>query len=301
MLYVYNVSVSRLEGVLRSLAPMSVMRLAAALAVCATLLAGCDAPWKSFEAKTLNPGFTSAATPADLGLKFERLAIASGDRKLDAFLVRAEPSCPRTAAVLIFHGRGETAADWVGVQRRLHDGCISSLVFDYSGHGRSSPPGSIANLNADAVAAYAAFMANFPATERRCLLSHSMGGGPMLFAATRPGAAPDCVVAASPFSSLKAMAVAGGMPKFLAAVSSDPWDNAQAAARLQAPMLWLHSETDATIPIASGRAVFDAKQGGKGAVVIRGFDHNAIYKLMPAEIWTPVTTFILQGALPPPH
>jgi alpha-beta hydrolase superfamily lysophospholipase len=268
------------------------------MAACALVLAGCDAPWRSFEAKTLNPGFKSAATPADVGLKFERLSIPSGGRKLDGFLVRADASCPRTAAVLIFHGRGETVADWVSAQRRLHDACISSIVFDYSGHGRSSPPGTIANLNADAVAAYATFMARFPASERRCLLSHSMGGGPVLYAATRPGAHPDCVVVANPFASLKAMAVAGGMPRVLAEVTSDPWDNVKAAAALKAPMLWVHSQSDTTVPIASGRAVFDAKTGEKGAVILQGFNHDAIYQLTPPQIWTPVDAFILTGALP---
>ncbi|HSZ50615.1 MAG TPA: alpha/beta fold hydrolase [Caulobacteraceae bacterium] len=268
------------------------------LAVCALVLAGCDAPWKSFETKTLNPGFKSAATPADVGLKFERLSIPSGVRRLDGFLVRADTSCPRTAAVLIFHGRGETVADWVGAQKRLHDACISSIVFDYSGHGRSSPPGTIANLNADAVAAYSTFMASFPPSERRCLLSHSMGGGPMLYAATRPNARPDCVVVANPFASLKAMAVAGGMPKLLGAVTSDPWDNVKAAAALKAPMLWVHSQADTTVPIASGRAVFDAKTGAKGAVVLQGFNHDAIYQLTPPAILTPVEAFILTGALP---
>jgi uncharacterized protein len=278
-----------------------VWRQAAPLAACALVLAGCDAPWKSFETHTLNPGFKSPATPADVGLKFERLSIPSGARKLDGFLVRADANCPRTAAVLIFHGRGETVADWTGAQKQLHDACISSIVFDYSGHGRSSPPGTIANLDADAVAAYSTFMASFPPSERRCLLSHSMGGGPLLFAATRPGAHPDCVVAASPFASLKAMAVAGGMPRLLALVTSDPWDNAKAAAALRAPMLWIHSQADTTIPIASGRAVFDAKTGEKGAVVLQGFNHNAIYVLTPPAIWSPADAFILTGALPPAH
>jgi uncharacterized protein len=112
---------------------------------------------RSFERKTLNPGVLSEATPADAGLAYERLSIPSQDRQLDAFLVRAAPGCARTAALLIFHGRHETVADWVKVQSTLSLGCVSSLVFDYSGHGRSSPPGTIAHLDADAVAAYRAF------------------------------------------------------------------------------------------------------------------------------------------------
>lgn len=82
---------------------------------------------------TLNPGKRSEATPADVGLTYERLSIPSGNRQLDSFLVRAKDSCRPTAALLIFHGRGETIADWIRVQRYLYDRCISSIIFDYSG------------------------------------------------------------------------------------------------------------------------------------------------------------------------
>ncbi|MFZ1890355.1 MAG: alpha/beta fold hydrolase [Candidatus Binataceae bacterium] len=259
-----------------------------------TIAGGYD-PWSSFEKKTLNPGFRSAATPADLGLKFERVAIPSGPRVLDGFLVRADASCADTAAVLIFHGRNETVADWINVQQRLHQSCISSLVFDYSGHGRSTPPGTIDNLDADAVAADQFFLNAFPATERRCLLSHSMGGGPMLYAATRPDAAPDCVVIANPFASLRAMAVLGGLPKAVSLVMPDRWDNVQMAARLHAPMLWIHSKSDTTIPIAQGQKVYDAAAGPKSAIVLTGFGHNAIQDQMPSAIWSPITSFILHG------
>src|ERR1051326_6172099 len=178
-------------------------RLALLLCACATFLSSCGNPWGSFERKTLNPGVRSNATPADVGLKFERIRIESGARTLDGFTVTADPLCRTTAAMLIFHGRGETIADWIGVQKRLHESCISSMVFDYSGHGRSSPPGTIANLNADAASAYAVFPKACPGWVRRCLLSHSMGGGPMLYAATRSKMSPDCVVIASPFTSLR--------------------------------------------------------------------------------------------------
>lgn len=248
---------------------------------------------QSFEKKSLNPGVRSNATPADIGLPYERLSIPSGARRLDGFLVRADGACPRTAAVLLFHGRGETIADWIKVQHRLHDSCISSLAFDYSGHGRSSPPGTVANLNADALAAYAAFLKLFPPSERRCLLSHSLGGAPLLYAAIHASAAPDCVVMASPFSSLRAMAIQGGLPKPLGFILPDVWDNVQMAGALKSPLMWVHSRTDQTIPIAFGRAVYDAKVGAKTAVIITGFNHNAIYDLTPAVIWSPITAFIL--------
>jgi pimeloyl-ACP methyl ester carboxylesterase len=156
-------------------------------------------PWANFEKTTLNPGFRSPATPGDLGLTIQRVTIQSSARKLDGFFVPAASTCGKSAAVLIFHGRGETIADWGRAQLRFHDSCITSLIFDYSGHGRSTGPGSIANLNADAVEAYKAFLALTPKS-RRCLVSHSMGGGLMLFAATSGVGTPDCIVIASPFS-----------------------------------------------------------------------------------------------------
>ena len=206
----------------------------------------------------------------------------------------ADSSCSRTAAVLLFHGRNETIADWIKVQRRLHDDCISSLAFDYSGHGYSSPSGTVANLNADAVAAYEAFLKLFPPPARHCLLSHSMGGGPLLYAATHAAVRPDSVVMASPFSSLRAMAVLGGLPKPLSFLLPDVWDNVQMAGSLKAPLLWFHSQTDQTIPISLGREVYDAKIGEKTPVLVTGYNHNAIYASTPAAIWSPITAFILE-------
>jgi uncharacterized protein len=248
-------------------------------------------PWGSFEKTTLNPGFRSAATPGDLGLAFQRVTIQSGTRKLEGFFVPASPGCGKPVAVLIFHGRGETIADWGKAQLRFHEACIASLVFDYSGHGRSTGPGSIANLNADAIAAYDAFIKLTPAS-RRCLFSHSMGGGPMLFSATSVAPTPDCIVIASPFSSLRSMAERGGLPKLLGVLMPDVWDNAARAATIHAPLLWIHSRADQTIPIAEGQAVFDAAPNPKQALVLDGYSHNAVYKELPDNIWTPLTAFM---------
>ncbi len=253
--------------------------------------AGDDSPWGAFEKGTLNPGELSQATPADVGLPFERVAIPSHDRRLDGFLVRAAAACPAAPALLIFHGRGETVADWIAVQKYLHDKCVSSLVFDYSGHGRSSPPGTIDNINADSVAALGAFLKLFPAPGRRCLLSHSLGGGPMLYAATHGEAKPDCVIVASPFSSLRDIAIRGGAPEQAMLKLPDVWNNVEAARQLSIPLLWVHSRSDKTIPVDLGQRIYDAKQGTKTSDVIDGFDHNAIYKEMPDAIWSPIIVF----------
>src|SRR5579864_8207602 len=84
-------------------------------------------PWSRYEKGTLNPGFRSSATPDDLGVPFQRVSIVSGSRHLDGFFVPAAAECQKRAAVLIFHGRNETIADWIGAQKRFRDACVASL------------------------------------------------------------------------------------------------------------------------------------------------------------------------------
>ncbi|MGY3693276.1 alpha-beta hydrolase superfamily lysophospholipase [Bradyrhizobium sp. USDA 3240] len=270
--------------------PLSLILLALLTTMSGMARAG-DGPWGTFEKNTLNPGEVSQATPADVGLAFERVAIPSHDRRLDGFLVHAAASCQPAPALLIFHGRGETVADWIAVQKFLHDKCVSSLVFDYSGHGRSSPPGTIDNINDDSVAALDAFLKLFPADGRRCLLSHSLGGGPLLYAATHSDAKPDCIIVASPFSSLRDIAIRGGAPEQAMLKLPDVWNNVDAASHVSIPLLWVHSRSDKTIPVDLGQRVYDAKSGTKTSSVIDGFDHNAIYKEMPDAIWSPIIAF----------
>jgi alpha-beta hydrolase superfamily lysophospholipase len=260
----------------------------------AIALADDGSPWASFEKGKLNPGELSQATPADVGLAFERVSIPSNGRQLDGFLVGAEASCERAPALLIFHGRGETVADWIGVQKFLHDKCVASLVFDYSGHGRSSPPGTIENINEDSIAAIGAFLKVHPTFGRRCLLSHSLGGGPMLYGATHSDAKPDCVIVANPFSSLRDIAIRGGAPEQVILKLPDVWNNVEAARNLSIPLLWVHSRSDKTIPIDLGQRVYDAAAGEKVADVVDGFDHNAIYKQLPDAIWSPIIEFLKQ-------
>src|ERR1700730_5749753 len=137
-------------------------------------LDGCVAILHHFEPQFLNTGPNGGKTPQTVGLAYERLSIPSGPRQLDGYLVRAQSPGEKPMAILIFHGVRETISDWVTTQRVLHDHGVSSMVFDYSGHGSSSKPGTFQNLNEDCVAAYSFFAARFPRGTRLCILGHSM-------------------------------------------------------------------------------------------------------------------------------
>jgi hypothetical protein len=216
---------------------------------------------------------------------------------LDAYLVKASPTCDPNVALLMFHGVQETISEWVKAQRFLYDHCVSSLVFDYSGHGDSSRPGSIANLNDDAVAAYSYFVSRFGSQTRLCVLGHSMGNAALLESLSSFQPAPSCVVVGSAFSSLRDMGAHGphslrGFLRVLLYIMPDDWDNVKNVAHNHVPLLVVHSDTDSVNPIEMGKQVFEAAPPPKRMVVLHGFKHNALYQRPDEAWWTPVLNFV---------
>jgi alpha-beta hydrolase superfamily lysophospholipase len=238
----------------------------------------------------LNTGPNGAATPATVGLIFDRLKIPSGSRVLDAYLVRAPVACQPRVAVLIFHGVMETISEWVLAQKFLYDHCVSSVVFDYSGHGDSTRPGTIGHLNEDAIPAYAAFVSQFPG-ERLCVLGHSMGNGPLLESLPRFSPAPSCVVVANAFSSLRDAGRKRGTSILLLYAIPDAWDDVENAKLVRVPLLVVYSDADTVNPPAMGQSIFEAAPQPKQLVVLHGFPHNALYRAPTVEWWTPVLRF----------
>jgi len=245
-----------------------------------------------FEPKFLTTGPNGPETPESLGVAYERVKIPSINRTLDGYLVQAPAACRPKVALLIFHGVMETISEWVQAQRFLYDHCISSVVFDYSGHGDSSRPGTIRNLNQDAVAAYSWFASRFANDTRPCVLGHSMGNGPMLEGLPSFQPAPAYVVVANAFSSLRDSAVHSGTPKIFSYMIPDIWNNVKNVSHDRTPLLLVHSDADSVNPIAMGQRIFRAAPEPKYMLVLHGFKHNALYKTPSEQWWTSVLQFL---------
>src|ERR1700760_3519331 len=81
-----------------------------------------------------------------------RTTFPSGNNVIDAKLV--QPVGEAKGAVLICHGIGETVWHWKGTQRLLAQNGVASLLFNYSGWGRSTGFADVKQCEADALAAY---------------------------------------------------------------------------------------------------------------------------------------------------
>ena len=249
------------------------------------------------ERAMISTGPNGPETPATVGLAYAHLKIPSGRRLLDAYLVEAAANCRPRSALLIFHGVGETVSQWVNVQRFLYDHCISSVVFDYSGNGDSSPPGTVRNLHQDAIAAYTQFHARFSATSRVCALGFSMGNAVLLDAYTEFHPSPSCMIVGGAFSSARDSAVhVWGIPGWMAHLLPDQWNNLAAISRSHPPLLVVHSDTDRANPLWMGEHIYQAAPQPKRLVILHGLRHNAAYSGRIDQWWAPVVTFMQEDA-----
>jgi len=263
-----------------------------ALLLC-LLLTGCMRIMDTVASGDLSSPPDGPETPARFGSPFERVAIPSGPSRLVGSLVTAPTDCRSPAAVLIFHGSGETVSEWAKAQAFLYEHCVSSLVFDYRGNGDSGGRASFTAMGEDAQAAYRFAIDRLGRTGRFYLLGHSMGNGVMLPLAASLAQQPDGVIVASAFASLNAfIARQGFFWRICAFVMPEIWNNVAAAGRVKAPLLVINSAADKVILVSDGQAIFDAANQPKSLVVLQGFPHNAIYRTPSEDWWHPVLAFM---------
>jgi alpha-beta hydrolase superfamily lysophospholipase len=211
--------------------------------------------------------FTSPAMgperPSDFGLAFETLAIPVADRTLRAWFV---PAPRAVASVLLFHGQNDALSSWVAALHRLHRQGLSALVFNYSGHGDSTGTPTIERVRADCAAAYAVFRAK-AAGGPTYLLGYSFGAAVLLDALRHHAMDADGVILASPFSSVRDVAVADGMPRWLGRLIPNVYNNVRAIASVPCPVLIVQSETDGTFPLSMARRIHAAGPAAQLKVV----------------------------------
>ena len=243
------------------------------------------------ETRALTTGPNGPETPATAGVPFERVAIPSGTRRLDSYVVTAGLSCQNPPVVLIYHGVQETISEWVKAQRFLYDHCVSSVVFDYTGSGDSSRPARFEAVGEDSVAAYEFAQSRFPG-KRLYVLGHSMGNGPMLEAAPHFSSRPAGAIVANAFASLRAFTSPNLFYRILSYTIPDWWDNVKSVAALQVPVLVVHSDTDQVNPVNGGRKIFSAARQPKELVILHGFSHNSLYQHPSEDWWSKALAFM---------
>lgn len=227
------------------------------------------------------------------GLALTPLVIQSGSNRLDA-LYAAPDGPPARATVLICHGIGEVVTQWVPIQRILAAHGVASLVFDYSGYGRSTGRPTPAQLELDAVAAFAQLRELAPGLIS--VLGFSLGSG--IVPAILDRVAPHRLVLCASFTSFRAAACRVGVPSFLFALVPPLWDSAQALRSSAQRVMLVHSTSDRLFPAAMASELAACCGSRARLHIVEGLRHNEPFYKPTAAYWDPIAEFL--AAAPEP-
>jgi pimeloyl-ACP methyl ester carboxylesterase len=227
------------------------------------------------------PSRTIEQTPADAGLAYRDVEFETADGELlhGWWVARRAPALGH---VLLCHGNAGNVGD-----RVLHAAVLSAagfdvLLFDYRGYGRSSGTPGEQGTYRDARAALACLLRQAGVAPSRVLyLGESLGGAVALeLALAHP---PAGLVLLSAFTSVRAM----GRRHYAlipSALVPDAYPSLRLVGDLRAPLLVLHGEDDAIVPVEHGRALFDAAPQPKRLCIVPGVGHNDIISLAGTEV-----------------
>jgi alpha-beta hydrolase superfamily lysophospholipase len=192
-----------------------------------------------------------------------RHAIGSGKNVLDAVLVRPTKA-PARAGLLICHGIGETVQRWQKVQQLLAAHGVASLVFDYSGYGRSTGFFGAPESEQDAIAAFRFFEEQADGLPIS-LLGFSLGSG--IATAILPRVPARSLVLGAAFTSLRDAARSTGVPGFLNFCVPPIWRAEDVLRSCTVPALIVHGERDRLFPVTMA-AELGACCGSHAKVII---------------------------------
>ena len=201
---------------------------------------------------------------------------ATADGKhLHGWFVKTAQGTTR-ATIIYFHGNSGniTNVGWIG--SALASRGFDVLLVDYRGYGRSE--GEVTDENgiyADADAAYNYLVNERGVTEERLVLfGQSLGTAAAADLASRRACG--ALVLESGLSSASDMArvMLPWAPRWLAALATNRFDSARKLAAVHCPVLITHGSHDNVIPVAQGRALYDAANEPKCLIVLQGADHD---------------------------
>jgi hypothetical protein len=222
----------------------------------------------------------------------EEFFFASGGRSLSGVWVAGEDGAP---AILLCHGIGETVGHWSAVQAFLHQRGVGSLLFNYSGYGKSSGRICAENCDEDLVSAYGELRRRVGIGGRVFVLGFSLGSG---IAASGVGALdppPAGLFLCEAFTSFRDAVSATGMPFWVAQAFPDIWNTVDAVRALRLPVWVVHSDGDRLFPVEMARRIASACIERGELVVVSGLTHNEPYLRPTDAYWGPIVERALRG------
>jgi alpha/beta superfamily hydrolase len=228
--------------------------------------------------------------PECSGISATQHTIPSGKNQLDAVFV--EPSiAPPQAAVLICHGIGEVVSQWFPIQRLFAENGIASLVFDYSGYGRSTGFVHWTQCEVDAISAFQLLRQLAP-TVPISILGFSLGTGVAPAILNRVEA--DRLVLCAGYSSFRKAARAAWIPGFLSPLVPPIWSAEEVLRDCALPILIVQGDHDHLFRLPMAHDLVACSNGRADLLVLPARSHNEPFYKPKAHYWGPIISWLVR-------
>ena len=216
------------------------------------------------------PGRALDASPSNIGLNYEDVSLTTGDNeRLHGWYI---PAVDSRGVLLFFHGNAGNISHRLDSIKIFHELGLDTLIIDYRGYGQSTGKTSEQGTYLDAQAAwdYLINSRGVPA-DQIIVFGRSLGGAVGAWLGVQH--IPAAVIIESSFTS--AVDMAHRLYPFLPVrlITRLHYPVADYAARLDCPVLVVHSRHDEIIPFTMGQAIYAAVKQQKKFLELRG-DHN---------------------------
>jgi len=234
------------------------------------------------------PGRTLAATPSQIGLRFEEVQLTTADRVgLHGWYVAGPAGAP---AVLLCHGNAGNIGhrlDWLEIFCGMG---FAMLLFDYRGFGRSSGTPTEQGTYFDAQAAWDYLTNKKGFSPRSIVIVGESLGGPIA-AHLAKNVAPAALILVSTFTSVPDLARTFYWYLPVRLLVRFQYPTAAYVARVHVPTLVIHSRDDEMIPFLHGEELRRRASGSAQLLEIFG-DHNASFMLSRPKLTEGVRSFL---------
>jgi alpha-beta hydrolase superfamily lysophospholipase len=240
-------------------------------------------------------GRVPRSRPECPGISATQHTISSGKNLIDAVYVAPSAGSTHTA-VLICHGIGEIVAQWFPIQRLLAENGIASLVFDYSGYGRSTGFIDFTQCEHDAIASFQLLRRLAPAAPI-AILGMSLGTGIASAILTRVRA--DRLVLCAGFSSFREAARAVLIPPLLSPLVPPIWSAEEALRDCCLPVLIVQGDRDRLFPMQMAHDLVSCCGSRAELLVLPARSHNYPFYHPQMDYWGPIISWLLPQDHPP--
>jgi alpha-beta hydrolase superfamily lysophospholipase len=218
-----------------------------------------------------------------MGIQVSRHQIQRGAHILDSVFVSPEQS--PAAALLICHGIGEVVENWHAAQQLLALHGVASLVFDYSGFGKSGGTVDWRVCEDDAVSAFSLLQALVPGVPIT-LLGFSMGSG--VAGAILNRVSPARLILCSAFTSFRDAACSLGLPRAFACALPPVWSARETLSNCSVPVLVVHCESDRAFPVRMAEELTALCPEGTELALVPKQAHNEAFYDPKLSYWNHV-------------